>query len=77
MKHKWLNILIILAITVGFLWFVLKDNFNQVVETLFSSNIGWILVALLCICVYMVLDTMSTYGIIRIYSYDSVCTISI
>ncbi len=71
MKHKWLNILIILAITVGFLWFVLKDNFNQVVETLFSSNIGWILVALLCFCVYMVFDTLSTYGIIRIYKKDT------
>ena len=70
MKHKWLNILVILAITVGFLWFVLKDNFNQVVETLFASNIGWILVALLCFCVYMVFDTLSTYGIIKIYKKD-------
>ena len=70
MKHKWLNILVILAITVGFLWFVLKDNFNQVVETLFASNIGWILVALLCFCVYMIFDTLSTYGIIKIYKKD-------
>ncbi len=70
MKHKWLNILIILAITVGFLWFVLKDNFNQVVETLFASNIGWIIVALLCFCVYMIFDTLSTYGIIKIYKKD-------
>lgn len=70
MKHKWLNILIILAITVGFLWFVLKDNFSQVVETLFRSNIGWILIALLCFCVYMIFDTLSTYGIIKIYKKD-------
>lgn len=66
MKKKW-NILIILVITVGFLWWSLKDNFNEVVSTLFASNLGWIIVSLLVFCVYMLFDTLSTYGIIKIY----------
>lgn len=70
MKKKWINIVIILAITVGFLWFALKDNFNEVVETLFRSNIGWLLVAMAVFCVYMIFDTLSTYGIIKIYKKD-------
>lgn len=70
MKKKWINILIILAITIGFLWWSLKDNFNEVVSTLFASNIGWIIVSLLVFCVYMVFDTLSTYGIIKIYKKD-------
>ena len=69
MKKKW-NILIILVITVGFLWWSLKDNFNEVVSTLFASNIGWIIVSLLVFCVYMLFDTLSTYGIIKIYKKD-------
>ena len=71
MKHKWLNVLIILAITVGFLWYVLKDNFNEVVETLFRSNIGWLFLALLAFIIYMVFDTLSTYGIIKLYKKDA------
>ena len=70
MKHKWLNVLIIFAITVGFLWFVLKDNFNEIVSTLFASNIGWLLVAFVAFVVYMLFDTLSTYGIIKIYKKD-------
>ncbi len=62
--------MIILAITAGFLWFALKDNFNQVVETLFRSNVGWLLIALLVFCIYMIFDTLSTYGIIKIYKKD-------
>ncbi len=71
MKKKWFNILIILAITVGFLWFTLKDNFNGVVSTLFSANIGWLLLALAVFCIYMLFDTLSTYGIIKIYKKDA------
>ena len=71
MKKKWLNVLIILAITVGFLWWSLKDNFNEVVETLFSSNIGWLLISLLAFCIYMLFDTLSMYGIVRIYKKDA------
>lgn len=71
MKKKWINVAIILVITVGFLWWSLKDNFTQVMETLFNSNIGWMLLALLTFCVYMLFDTLSTYGIIRIYKKDA------
>jgi len=71
MKKKWFNILIILVITAVFLWWSLKDNFNEVVETLFASNIGWIIVSLLVFCVYMLFDTLSTYGIIKIYKKDA------
>ena len=69
MKKKW-NILIILVITVGFLWWSLKDNFNEVVSTLFASNLGWIIVSLLVFCIYMLFDTLSTYGIVKIYKKD-------
>ena len=71
MKRKWINIVVILAITVGFLWWALKDNFSQVMETLFSSNLGWMIVALAAFCVYMLFDTLSTYGIIKIYKKDT------
>ncbi|MBP5634357.1 flippase-like domain-containing protein, partial [Candidatus Saccharibacteria bacterium] len=71
MKHKWLNVLIILAITVGFLWYVLKDNFNEVIEVLFRSNIGWLFLALLAFIIYMAFDTLSTYGIIKLYKPDA------
>ena len=70
MKKKWINVVIILIITVVFLWWSLKDNFNEVIETLFRSNIGWLIVALIVFCVYMLFDTLSTYGIIKIYKKD-------
>lgn len=70
MKKKWINVVIILVITVGFLWWSLKDNFNEVVGTLLASNIGWILVSLLAFFVYLIFDTLSTYGIIKIYKKD-------
>ena len=71
MKKKWINVVIILVITVIFLWWSLKDNFNEVVETLFSSNLGWLTIALLAFCIYMLFDTLSTYGIIKIYKKDA------
>jgi uncharacterized protein (TIRG00374 family) len=70
MKKKWINIVVILAITAVFLWFTLKDNFEPIMETLFSSNLGWLFLALAAFALYMVFDTLSTYGIIKIYKKD-------
>lgn len=36
-----------------------------------SSNLGWLFIALLTFCVYMLFDTLSTYGIIKIYKKDA------
>jgi len=70
MKKKWINVGIILIITVVFLWWSLKDNFEEVIRTLFTANIGWLLLTLLVFCIYMLFDTLSTYGIIKIYKKD-------
>lgn len=58
-------LLIVLGIV---LYFVLKDNFAEVVKTLAKADLRWILFAVVFIFIYWILRTISLYIITREYS---------
>ena len=62
--------IILLAITLGVLVCVLKDDFPSIVETLMSANLLWILVALLCYFVALAFEAKAYQEIIQGYQYD-------
>lgn len=60
-------LLIVLGIV---LYFILKDNFTEVVKTLVKADLRWILFAIIFIFIYWILRTVSLYIIIREYSKE-------
>ncbi len=61
MKNLKRNTIIILIITLGVLYFSLKDQFQQVVTTLLRVDLKFILVAICCYAVYIFLKAWVTY----------------
>ena len=63
-KHSF----ILLLLTIGILFFVLKDNFSEIVSVLLQMNIWYILVSILLIILYWLFKTISKYFIVKEYS---------
>lgn len=63
-KHSF----ILLLITIGILFFILKDNFSEIVSILLKMNIWYILVSILLIILYWVFKAMSKFFIVKEYS---------
>ena len=55
------NTIILLLATVLILFFILKDDFNTIVSTLSKMNIGFILLALLFVIIYLFIKTYVSY----------------
>lgn len=58
---KVLNYVLLLIVTVLVLYFSLKDNYQEIIKTLFSMDIKWFFVALLCVIIYWALKTLPLY----------------
>ena len=63
-KHSF----ILLLLTIGILFFVLKDNFSEIVSVLLQTNIWYILVSILLIVLYWLFKAISKYFIVKEYS---------
>lgn len=63
-KNK-LGILLLIFVTIGVLYFALKDDFYDIVHTIATINIGWLLVALLLIFAYWFMKSLVLYQTAR------------
>ena len=70
MKHRLRNSLIILFITIIMLYFLLKDNFNEIIEIISKASFPWILVAIIIYLIYFVTDTIPFYIFTKNYNKD-------
>jgi glycosyltransferase 2 family protein len=70
MKNIKRNSYIILIITIIILYFILKDDFNDIINTLLNANIGWLLLALVIYFLYFITDQLSFYNMIKQYNKD-------
>ena len=68
MKHAKRNSIIILLITIGVLFFILKDDFNSIMNTLKQANLLWLFISILLYCIYFLFDQLSLHSIIRQYN---------
>lgn len=55
------NAFVLLGITFIVLYFVLKDDFSNIIKQLFKMNPVWLLVALLCYVLYIVFKSLAFY----------------
>ncbi len=58
---KILNYSLLAIVTIMVLYFSLKDNFKEIIDTLFSMDIKWFMVALLCVVIYFFLKSLPLY----------------
>ncbi len=58
---KILNYIILALVTILVLYFSLKDNYREIMDTLFKMDIKWLIVGFLCIIIYWFLKTLPLY----------------
>ena len=58
---KVLNYIILALVTILVLYFSLKDNFKEIMDTLFKMDIKWLIVGFSCIIIYWFLKTLPLY----------------
>ena len=68
MKHAKRNSIIILFITILVLVYILKDDFNVIVNTLKQANLLWLMVSIILYLIYFVFDQLSLHNIIKQYN---------
>lgn len=59
MKKIRYNIILLVVLSIVILFFVLKDDFNGIVQVLLSSNVWYILLVLICIFINDILKSIS------------------
>lgn len=69
MKKK-LNIFILILITLLVLFFSLKDNFDEIVKTIFTMNIWFFLVAILFLILFWIFRTYPMYSFCKKINKD-------
>ena len=62
------NAIILLIVLILVLYFVLKDDFVNIINTLLKADFGWILFAVIFIFVYWILRALCLFMITREYS---------
>lgn len=62
-KSKNINYILILLLTIGVLYFALKDNFKEIIEHLLNLNILWIIIGFILIVGYWFFSSLSMYNI--------------
>lgn len=62
------NTIILIAILIIILWFVLKDDFFNIINTLVKADFRWITFAIFFMFVYLVLRTSCLFIVVREYS---------
>ncbi len=62
------NAFILILILIIILYFVLKDDFLNIVNTLSKVNLSWIIIAILFVVIYWLLKTVCMYMITKEYS---------
>lgn len=68
MKHTKRNSLIILIITILVLVFILKDDYNEIMNHLKHANLLWLFISIALYFIYFLFDQLSLHNIIRQYN---------
>lgn len=70
MKNAKRNSLIILVITVAILYYILKDNYQEIMNVLRGANIWWLLLTILVYIIYFLFDQLALFNITKEYKKD-------
>ncbi len=67
MKNAKRNTFIVFLITIVILFFVLKDDYNTIVNNLLVANKWYILLGIVCVFVYWLLRSMCLWNVVKEY----------
>ena len=67
---KVLNYVVLALVTILVLFFSLKDNYKEIIDTLFKMDIKWLVVGLLCVVAYWFLKTIPLYYFTKSHQKD-------
>ena len=67
---KVLNYVVLALVTILVLFFSLKDNYKEIIDTLFKMDIKWLVVGLLCVVAYWFLKTIPLYYFTKSHKKD-------
>lgn len=65
MKKYRVNIILLILVSILIMFLVLKDDFNQIIDYLFSVNLLWILVAVFFMLLNIMFQSLSIHGFIK------------
>lgn len=69
MKNKYLNIIIIILLTVVVLYFSLKDHYHEIIRLVLNADMKWLIFSYLLVLVYTFLKSVITNDIINKFTY--------
>ena len=64
-KSNTLNFIIILLLTIGVLYFSLKDNFNEIINQFMNLNFLWLIVGFILVLGYWLFSSLSMHAIAK------------
>jgi hypothetical protein len=67
MKHKRVNLIIILTLTIGVLWYILKDHYQEIVDSVLNASFLWIIIAILLYALYTLFDVLNFHFLTKLY----------
>ena len=62
---KYINIIVLIIITILVLYFSLKDNFEITINQIFSMNIWWLIIAFIFIVLYWIFRSYAMFLIVK------------
>ena len=65
MKNTKLRSILLVVLTVGLFWYILKDNFNESIMLLLGANIWYLILMLLTYVIYFVIEAYLLYLLIN------------
>lgn len=65
MKNTKLRSILLVVLTVGLFWYILKDNFNESIMLLLGANIWYLILMILTYVIYFVIEAYLLYLLIN------------
>ena len=65
MKNTKIRSILLVVLTVGLFWYILKDNFNESIMLLLGANIWYLILTLLTYVIYFVIEAYLLYLLIN------------
>lgn len=69
LKNKF-GILLLILVTIGVLYFALKDNFHEIMNHIFTINIWWLLIAIFLVFGYWFMKSLSLHQTTKYFKQD-------
>ncbi len=69
-KHHKLNTLIIFISTIFVLWLLLKNDYQNIINSILNANVFWLFITIIVFFLYFLFDQLCFYNILKTYKKD-------